>query len=85
MPHDRKGRLLEVGDVIITEPFNQSSYNSAEPREYAGSIVEMNAHDCQDCTGQIRFTLPGTKSEEVDYFAAGKSDLILKHDGSRPE
>ena len=75
MPHDRKGRKIDLGDVIITKPYNQ---NTDEPREYVGVVVQMK--EAQNCTGRIVFQSAFEGNKE-DYFGAEDSLLVLKANG----
>jgi hypothetical protein len=77
MPHDVKGRLIEIGDVIIAKP-----YNFKPEREYVGVVVDMHSPETQNCTGQMQWQ--GTGKLEKDYFGAEDATLVLKADGSRP-
>ena len=94
MPHDRFGRKLSLGDVIIAKPYNQrkpgtnESVSVDDSREYVGTIMEIT--EAQSCTGQMRYL---DKSDEYgievllkkDYFGAEDATLILKANGSHPE
>lgn len=79
MPHDIKGRKIDLGDVILTRPYNQGK---GKDRQYIGVVVEMEA--TQNCTGQIVYQKP-FESNQKDYFGADESELVLKADGSKPE
>ena len=78
MPHDIKGRKIDLGDVIRTSPYNQGK---GEPREYIGVVVEME--EAQTCTGQVVYQKV-FEGNVKDYFGADQSELILKADGSLP-
>jgi len=80
MPHDIKKRLIEVGDIIRTKP-----YNHKPSRFYVGPVVEMNQEALQDCTGQFQFTPSREEGLVQDYFGADESLLILKRNGDLPE
>ena len=76
MPHDARGRLIEIGDTIKTKPLNF-------PEEFVcGRVVKMHSPNSQVCTGEVRFI--GAGQLDQDYFNAGDSLLILKADGSQP-
>jgi len=75
MPHDCKGRKIDLGDVIKVEAMNTKPL-----RKVVGTVVEMK--EDQFCTGQVRFQEMGGLNK--DYFNAGESELILKADGSEP-
>jgi len=86
MPHDCKGRKIDLGDVIIARPYNQGK---GEPRDYVGVVVDMHSAE-QSCTGQMSFQ---KKSEaignnsmkmDLDYFGAEDSTLVMKADGTLP-
>lgn len=89
MPHDIKKRLIEIGDVIRTKPYNTDSN-----RYHVGPVVSMNdvnGPPTQTCTGQFSF-LPEGKSTNsylndlvTDYFGADEALLILKANGDLPE
>lgn len=75
MPHDKKGRLIELGDVIKVPAMG---FNN---RVFVGPVVVINAS--QQCTGQVLCLVPG--AIEKSYFNASDAELILKHDGREPE
>jgi len=79
MPHDKYGRKIDLGDVIITTPYNQGK---GPQRQYAGVVVEME--EMQTCTGQVVYQKAFT-GNVTDYFGADESILILKADGNTPE
>ena len=89
MPHDTKGRLIEVGDVVESRPYNQEN---GEDRRYVGPVVDIH-NDAQSCTGQMKYFYlgKGKKSDtkvwrhNQDYFGADESTLIMKADGSLPK
>lgn len=88
MPHDCKGRKIDIGDVIIARPYNQTC-SADKIREYVGTVVDMHSQE-QSCTGQMRYLgYPSGSCVEVelmkDYFGAEDATLILKHNGSLPE
>ena len=87
MPHDIKGRLIEVGDTIRTKPYNTDTH-----RFHVGPVVSMNdnggtTEPMQSCTGQFRFVPEGKEVNEhtTDYFGADESLLLLKANGVLPE
>lgn len=71
MPHDIKGRLIQLGDVIKVKPVNT-------PKTVIGVVASMT--DNEFCTGQVRWIGLGKLDE--DYFGAQESELILKADGT---
>jgi hypothetical protein len=75
MPHDKNGRLIELGDVIKAPAMG---FNN---RVFVGPVVSINAS--QQCTGQVLCLVPGVI--EKSYFNADEAELILKHDGREPE
>ena len=94
MPHDKNGKLIEVGDTIITRPYNQHNYNKGEDRLFVGTVVDIHSQE-QSCTGQIDFTTPnvdykggedeGRFTDQRDYFGAEESVLLQKADGTIDE
>lgn len=76
MPHDKKGRLIEVGDVIIAKPYNYSR------KREAGVVVRMR--EGQTCSGDFVFQRP-FEAPIADAFGAEDAELVLKADGSEPE
>jgi len=76
MPHDCKGRKIDLFDVIKVE-----AMNTKPVRTVVGTVVEMKEE--QHCTGQVKFQEMGGLVK--DYFDADKATLILKCDGSEPE
>ena len=79
MPHDINGNKIDLGDVIITKPYNQGK---GEPRKYVGVVVEME--EAQSCTGQVIYQKP-FEGNVKDYFGADESLLVMKYDGSEPK
>lgn len=79
MPHDLKGRKIDLGDVIITNPYNQGK---GPNRKYVGVVVEME--EAQSCTGQVVYQKP-FEGNVKDYFGADESLLIMKADGTEVE
>jgi len=91
MPHDAKGRLIEVGDVIKTIPSNPGCDPVCENREYIGTVVDIHSAE-QSCTGQFAFMVPSKNDSadfgmdlKVDYFSAGEAIIVLHHDGTLPQ
>jgi len=76
MPHDARGRKIEVGDTIKAKPINDPG------KSVVGRVVKIRA-DEQTCTGEVRWI--GYGQLEQDYFDAEDSLLILKADGTEPE
>ena len=72
MPHDRKGRELEVGDFVHAQPLNHSN------TPVVGRVIQIKA-GAQACSGKIGWYGIGVKHE--DYFDAGDSLLICKCNG----
>ena len=88
MPHDKKGRKINVGDIIIAKPYNQG-ITEDEIREYIGEVVDMHS-DTQSCTGQMRyFAVNKSSCTEMqimkDYFGAEDATLIMRSNGDLPE
>lgn len=77
MPHDAKGRKIEVGDVIKTRPVNFPGTPLV-----VGPIVKIRANE-QHCTGEVRWI--GAGQLDQDYFDAANSELVLKADGTEPK
>ena len=75
MPHDRKGRLIEVGDFVKAKPYNYSKV------PVVGRVTEMR--EGQTCSGQIQWVAPFHGVRD-DVFGADESEVILKADGSDP-
>ncbi len=76
MPHDIKGRLIEVGDFVKTKPYNYSKV------KVVGRVVEMR--EGQTCSGDLVF-LSQYDGSKRDAFGADEAELILKANGSEPE
>ena len=76
MPHDCKGRKIDLGDVIKVEAMNTKPL-----RKVVGTVVEMS--ESQSCTGQVQFQEMG--GIKCDYFNASDSELILKANGMEPD
>jgi len=76
MPHDIKGRKIDLGDVIKVEAMNTKPL-----RKVVGTVVEMTEN--QSCTGQVQFQEMGGMNK--DYFNASEAELILKANGDEPK
>lgn len=76
MPHDKKGRLIEVGDVVKAQPYNYNDGKTA-----VGTVVAIRCG--QSCSGDFAFLKP-YEGIKVDAFGADDAELILKADGSEP-
>jgi len=74
MPHDKNGRLIELGDTIKVPAMG---FNN---RVFVGPVVSINAS--QKCTGQMLCAVVGMF--EKSYFNADEAEIILKHNGSEP-
>lgn len=75
MPHDKQGRLIQVGDFIKARPYN---YNGG--KSVVGVVVRMR--EGQSCSGD--FCWPITGGVQTDAFGADEAELVLKSDGSEP-
>lgn len=75
MPHDKEGRLIEVGDIIKVKPLN------IKKLLIVGPVVSIHSTG-QYCTGQVMVPVLGGSLS--DYFNAADAELILKKDGSEP-
>jgi hypothetical protein len=73
MPHDKHGRLIEVGDVV-------KAHGLSARRAVVGTVSNITAS--QKCSGQILYPILGTM--ERDYFNADEAEIVLKKDGSEP-
>lgn len=92
MPHDKKGRLVEVGDFVKVKPYNT-------PLAIVGRVSFVNP-DTDTCNARVAFpVLPlnerfikanaGALSVEFipgkeDYTQCSDMELVLKADGSDP-
>lgn len=75
MPHDREGRLIEVGDIIKVKPLN------IKRPLVVGPVFSIHSEG-QYCTGQVMVPVLGGMSP--DYFNAADAELVLKADGTNP-
>ena len=75
MPHDRKGRLIEVGDFI-------KAPSHLTPKQQSVGVVHC-IRDGQACSGDAVFptVFQGPISH---YFDADKVEIVLKANGSDP-
>lgn len=89
MPHDRLGRKINVGDVILARPYNQH-VPTEEEQYYVGSVVEMHSSE-QSCTGQMLYLKTHLDKRVdsccqsmvmMDYFGAEDATLIKRVDGT---
>lgn len=80
MPHDIRTREIEVGDTILTKPYNQSN---KENESYVGKVIKIRVSE-QECTGQILY-FDKDNQVKTDYFGANDSLLLHKGDGSKLE
>lgn len=71
MPHDAKGRLIELGDYVKAKPLNHSE------EFVAGRVVRLRTG--QICSGDVRWC--GIGQNEEDAFDAADATLIAKADG----
>jgi len=89
MPHDKHGRLIQVGDVVKAKP-----YNYGGGAEAVGRVVVMR--EGQTCSGDAAFFTrtydpagaplhPCKILPTIDAFGAEEAEIILKADGSLPE
>lgn len=89
MPHDCKGRWIEVGDFVKAAPYNyaerrhpkQENESVGKALPVVGRVVTMR--EGQTCSGDFAWVAP-FHGLRVDAFGAGESELVLKHDGSEP-
>jgi hypothetical protein len=85
MPHDRKGRLVEVGDHI---KFNHSErYDYArqawDTRPTIGRVTTVMPGS-ESCNVQVVHLLPGYWPIKPETLTAKDTELVLKADGSEP-
>ena len=88
MPHDRFGRGINVGDVILAKPYNQKDKDGKSeqnPREFIGTVVEMHSQE-QSCTGQMKYfgvDTDGCVEIKImkDYFGAEDATLLQRYNG----
>lgn len=89
MPHDSKGRLIEIGDWVKAPPYNYGEKregsaqgsNFGKFRPVVGRVVAMR--EGQTCSGDFTF-LTQFKGNQTDAFGADEAELVLKADGSEP-
>ncbi len=87
MPHDARGRLIELGDYVKVKPINK-------PEKFVvGRVAQIR--EGQFCSGDVRWC--GGDDEwhrglgavigkiEDDAFDAASALIIVKADGSEPE
>lgn len=79
MPHDVKGRAIEVGDTIVARPFNHRSPNTF----YAGTVNEIGSSE-RVHSGQFRY-LSETGKVICDWFGAGEATVVIKKGGQPPK
>lgn len=73
MPHDIKGRLIQVGDVVKATPVNNES------RKVVGVVANVYV-GAQTCSGNMRWL--GIGKVEEALFSAEEAELVLKGDGT---
>lgn len=78
MAFDRKGRKIELGDVIKTEP-----YSNAGGRTVVGVVIFLPSQTAQICTGEIQWQ-DQWRGLVREAFDAVEAEIILKHDGTEP-
>lgn len=74
MPHDKKGRLIEIGDVVKAKKIN------CPQKPVVSTVITIS--ESETCSGLVRYL--GTGQLEQDYFNAKDAELVLKADGSEP-
>lgn len=77
MPHDRNGRLLEIGDYVKVKPYNASSV------PVIGRITRLIVNESRTCDASVAFITP-FEGVRTDYCGTVEMDLVLKADGSDP-
>ena len=75
MPHDARGRRVEVGDYVKVMPHNLT-------RRVVGPVACIYP-GAKTCSGEVRWL--GLGQLESSMFDAKDALLILKADGSEPE
>jgi hypothetical protein len=89
MPHDCKGRKIEIGDWVKAPPYNYverrkptaegESVGKAYP--VVGRVTAMR--EGQSCSGDFAWLSP-FNGMRTDAFGADQAELVLKADGSEP-
>lgn len=91
MPHDKKGRLVEVGDFVKVKP-----YNTAQPIVGRVSFVNPGSETCNARVVFVDHTVPSSYEDPApfrtrvsvpvreDYTQCSDMELVLKADGSEP-
>lgn len=74
MPHDAKGRKIEMGDYVKANPMNHAE------DFVVGRVFRMR--EGQSCSGDMRWC--GIGQNDEDAFDADTALIIVKADGSEP-
>lgn len=84
MPHDCKGRKIEIGDFVLAKPYNYGVIDpvTKEQRRVVGRVVVMR--EGQTCSGEFVWLRPWHGNAQ-DSFGADEAELILKNDGTKPD
>lgn len=75
MPHDKYGRLVEVGDWVKGKPYNTR-------HRIVGVITFLNP-EREACNAEVAFLTPW-EGVKKDYCETRQMDLVMKADGSDP-
>jgi hypothetical protein len=76
MPHDIKGRKIDIGDFVLAKPYNYSKV------PVVGRVTEMR--EGQTCSGDMAW-VSAYHGIRNDAFGANEAEVILKADGTKPE
>ena len=80
MPHDKKGRLVEVGDFVKVKPFNT-------PQTIVGRVSSVTP-GTEACNARVEFQWQlgddSHRSLKEDYTECRAMEIVLKGDGSEP-
>src|SRR4051812_23227644 len=86
MPHDKKGRLIEVGDHLKFEVCETYDYAAAawKKRRTIGRAATVTPGS-ETCNVQAVHLVPGYWPLKTETITAKETELVLKADGSEPK
>lgn len=85
MPHDKKGRLVEVGDHLkfdVSETYRPAT-SSWDKRPTIGRVVSVHPGSVT-CNVQVVHLAPGYYPIKTETISAAETEIALKADGSEP-
>lgn len=85
MPHDRKGRMVEVGDHVRFEVSETYDYalSAWKKRLTIGRVVSVTPGE-GTCNVQAVHLVPGYWPIRMETITAKETDVALKADGTEP-